>query len=300
MSQSSKTSADPLSEILAGLGVEATRVTRLEAGGDWALTFPPLDRLKFVAVLMGQCWLLREDHPPVALQAGDLVLIGRTDYAVASDPSIRPFDGGPFYDHADQARLGAGDEAVLLGGGVVFTAATAVFVLDMLPSCMRMAASEAGRLQSLLILLDQEARQGAPGKGAAIRRLAELLVIEAIRGQLRGDAEPQTGWLGALSDPRLARALSAFHSDIAAHWTVHDLAAAAGMSRAGFAAAFRAVTGRSPMAYVRSWRLSLAQARLAAGQTIAITAAEVGYGSTSAFGHAYRQWFGYSPKTPAD
>lgn len=295
MSQSSRTHSDPLSDILVGLGIEATRVTRLEAGGDWALAFPSLERLKFVAVLTGHCWLLREGEDALVLKAGDLALVGRTDYAVANDPAIRPHDGQPLYNDVDEVRLGKGDGATLLGGGVVFTVATAAFVLDMLPHCIRIPASEAGRLRNLLTLLDDETRHGGPGKEAAIRRLAELLVIEAVRCQLRGDAAPQTGWLGALSDPRLARALSAFHGDITRSWTVESLAAAAGMSRAGFAAAFHAVTGRSPMAYVRSWRLTLAQARLAAGRSIASTAAEVGYGSSSAFGTAYRKSFGYSP-----
>jgi hypothetical protein len=55
LSPSSRSSGDPLSDVLATLGVRGVRRTRLEAAGDWALTFPAQARLKFVAVLRGKC-----------------------------------------------------------------------------------------------------------------------------------------------------------------------------------------------------------------------------------------------------
>jgi AraC-like DNA-binding protein len=293
--------SDTLSAVLSALGARASRRTVLEAGGDWALGFPALERLKFVAVLRGGCWLLPGRESPRQLSPGDVALIGRCDYAVASDPAVPRIDGLPFYeDGRDWLRLGGGD-TMLIGGGVTFTAGTSDFLLDMLPPFLLVerASASASAVASILTLLDREAREPAAGSEAVVARLAELLVIEAIRYQLgRHDAD-RVGWLGALADPRLGRALQRFHADIARPWTVATLAAEAGMSRAAFAAAFRAMAGRSPNAYARAWRLTLARARLMAGAGVKAAAAEVGYTSQSAFGHAYLRAFGVSPGSDA-
>ncbi len=110
---------DALSDVLAGLGAHVTRLTRLEAAGDWALAFPALDRLKFVAVLRGTCWLMLPDRDPQPMSKGDVCLIGRTGYAVASDPTLPPADGARLFDElgSDVLRLG-GNDTVMLGGGV--------------------------------------------------------------------------------------------------------------------------------------------------------------------------------------
>ncbi|MFD0388137.1 helix-turn-helix transcriptional regulator [Tistrella bauzanensis] len=129
-------------------------------------------------------------------------------------------------------------------------------------------------------------------------RLADVLVVEAIRACAGSAGQSDMGWLGALSDARLGRALRAIHQDVAQPWTVARLAGVAGMSRAAFSAEFTRRVGRPPLAYVRTWRLTIARAALMrGGTTIAQVASEVGYTSQSAFTHAFRQAFGSPPKT---
>jgi AraC-like DNA-binding protein len=297
LSRSSEVGADPLSDILSALGARSTRRAWLEAAGDWALAFPALDRLKFVAVLRGACWFLPAGRSPHYLSAGDVVLIGRTDYVVASDPTVAPVDGMPLHQAGgDRLRVG-GDDTLLLGGGVAFALGTSAFLLDMLPAVLvvERLSPTAGAVATVLALLDREAREPGLGSEAVTARLAELLVVEAIRFHAGTAGADQTGWLGALADPRIGRALRALHADIARPWTVAALATEAGMSRATFSAVFHRLVGRSPLDYVRLWRLTLARARLAAGAPVARTAADVGYASQSAFGNAYRRTFGISP-----
>ena len=109
------------------------------------------------------------------------------------------------------------------------------------------------------------------------------------------------GWLNALADPRLGRALSFVHSDIAEPWTVARLATEVGMSRSAFAALFTRTVGQPPLDYIRSWRLVLARLMLANGENnVAQVAMRVGYASQSAFSHAYRRVFAVPPRsTPA-
>ena len=303
LSQSSKHPADPLSDVLAALDARATRRTRLEAAGDWALAFPALDRLKLVAVVRGSCWLMPAGRDPQPMAAGDVCVIGRTAYAVASDPTLPPIDGEPLFEgpDSDVLRLG-GDDTVMLGGGVVFTRGNADFLLDMLPDFMLVprASAAAGAVATILALLDGEVERGRIGSDAVTARLAEVLMVEAIRAYAGSAEAAEIGWLGALADPRIGRALQRIHGDIAQPWTVARLAGEAGMSRAAFAAHFTRRVGQAPLAYVRSWRLTLARAHLAGSRSnIASVAAMVGYTSQSAFGHAFRRTFGTSPRASA-
>lgn len=298
LSQSSKSSPDPLSDVLTALGANVTRRTRLEASGRWALSFPPLDRLKFVALLKGTAWLIVPELDPQLLSAGDVCLIGRTAYAVASDPNLPFRDGQPLYDGCDVARLG-GDDTISLGGTVTFAPGNADFLLDMLPDLLLVPGSSpgSGAVRAILALLNDEAERGAMGGRIVSARLADVLLVEAIRAYAEGGERPRTGWLGALSDPRLGCALRAIHEDIARPWTVAHLAAAAGMSRAAFSAAFARQVGQPPLAYVRAWRLTLARAALARGDTdIASIGGKLGYTSQSAFTYAFRRAFGATPK----
>ncbi|WP_348630722.1 AraC family transcriptional regulator [Mesorhizobium sp. M8A.F.Ca.ET.208.01.1.1] len=297
LSQSSRT-FDPLSDVLTVLDARATRRTRLEGSGDWALAFPARERLKFVAVLRGVSWLLLPNVAPQRIEAGDCCLIGFTEYVVASDPALMPIDGSSLYAEGnDLVRLG-GDDAVALGGGISFTRGNAAFLLDMLPAFMHIPSTSTGAaaITAVLGLLDAEAGQPAMGNDVVTARLAEVLMIQAIR-TFASASDTTHGWLAALVDPRIGRAIQCFHADIARPWTVADLAGVAGMSRAAFSAAFTHRVGQAPLAYVRRWRMTRARAALAERySSVSKVAASVGYTSQSAFGHAFRRTFGAAPR----
>jgi transcriptional regulator GlxA family with amidase domain len=57
-------------------------------------------------------------------------------------------------------------------------------------------------------------------------------------------------WYQASADPRLGPALSAMHADPARPWTVPELAAISGLSRAAFARIFQLALGQAPMQYL--------------------------------------------------
>lgn len=301
-SQSSKRVSDPLSNVLDILGAKVTRLTRMEAAGQWALAFPAIHRLKFVALLRGSQWMIIPGHPPQVLHEGDVCLIGRTTYIVASDPNLMPIDGQAFYDSLgrDTACIG-GDDTIGIGGTVTFSAENANFLLDMLPEFMIVARSSpaSGAIATILALMNNEIERNMLGNEIVSARLADILLVEAIRAYAGCTEQTEMGWLGALSDARLGRALHAIHEDVAQPWTVARLASVAGMSRAAFSAEFTRRVGKPPLTYLRTWRLTIARAALMEGNdtTIALIASKVGYTSQSAFGHAFRRTFGYAPKT---
>ncbi|ANL25107.1 MULTISPECIES: AraC family transcriptional regulator [Rhizobium] len=301
MSRSSMNRSDPLSDVLTALGARSGGRTRLEASGDWSLSFPEKERLKLVAVLRGKCWILLPDHPPQHLTEGDVFLIGSAAHVVASDPELTPIDGAALYSESgrDVVRLG-GDETVLMGGSITFASAEANFVLDALPRFLLIggASGAATAVSRTLELLDGEVGRNRIGGSLVTTRLAEVLFVEAIRAYVAEQGDACVGWIGALADRQIGEALRVIHGETKRPWTVATLAARVGMSRSAFSARFARRVGRPPLEYLTYWRMLLARQWLSEPEAdIARIASEVGYLSQSAFGHAFKRTFGHTPRS---
>ena len=302
LSRSAKTTTDPLADVLAALGAQGVRGTRLEASGNWALSFQGQGRLKFVAVVRGRCWLLLPDQPPEALKEGDVFLLSNTPFAVASDPAMAWTDGMPLFEGPGQdvVRLGHRADTVMVGGGSTFVGGQAGFILDALPAFLRVdrASPRAAAVARILVLLEAEVGDAYLGGSLVTQRLAEILMIEAIRAYANPDSTHRVGWIAALADAKIGAALRLMHSDVARQWTAAALAAEVGMSRSAFTQRFSARVGRPPLDYLIGWRMTLARSRLTRTSIpISRLAAEVGYSSQSAFAQAFKRTFGITPRS---
>ena len=69
-----------------------------------------------------------------------------------------------------------------------------------------------------------------------------------------------------LSDPPIAAAFRAFHSDIQVPWSVAMMAAEARLSRSAFSDRVTSLVGEPAMTYVLNWRMAVARDALAAGR----------------------------------
>ncbi len=170
-------------------------------------------------------------------------------------------------------------------------------LVALLPDVIHIGASPlTDRLQDTLRLIALEVEDLRPGGEAVITRLADVLVIQAIRTWLATDPTARTGWLGALADPQVGRALALVHADPARDWTVAALAGELALSRSTFAARFTELVGEPVMAYVTRWRMLVATDRLQSGDvTVARLAGELGYRSEAAFSRAFTRVVGTSP-----
>lgn len=292
---------DPLSEVLSLLDMRSVATARLEAGGAWALRFPAKPYLKFNAVLRGHCWITLAGERPFRLAAGDTFLMANAPgFILADAPFAGPQDALPLFARA-QSRIirHGGDDTVLIGGGFVFEGGNAALLLDSLPAFIHIPAREpaAAILRGTLQLMDDELCHGRMGASVMTRRLADILLVQALRAHVGEDGAEGVGWIGALHDPRIGAALRLMHGEVGHGWTVKELAAAAGMSRSGFAQRFRALVGTPPLDYLLRWRMQLARDALRRKEgSVASLAARLGYASESAFGNAFKRVFGRAPK----
>lgn len=149
-------------------------------------------------------------------------------------------------------------------------------------------------LDMTLQLLFREASEQHCGRQAVLNRLIEVVFIQVLR-DLMDQQRLQVGLLAGLAESRLAKAINAMHTDPARNWSLEELAATAGMSRARFAARFREVVGLTPGSYLGEWRLGVAQSLLRQGKPVQLVSDSVGYASASALSRAFRAQTGLSP-----
>jgi AraC-like DNA-binding protein len=135
-----------------------------------------------------------------------------------------------------------------------------------------------------------------PGSQEMLARLSEMLFVEAVRGHIEALPGDATGWLAALRDPSLSRALGVLYLRPDHPWNAEELAKEACLSRSAFAERFTSTVGLPPMSYLTRWRMLLAGQRLReSSDTIAQVAATVGYESEFAFSRAFRREMGVAP-----
>ncbi|WP_062226710.1 AraC family transcriptional regulator [Aureimonas frigidaquae] len=92
---------------------------------------------------------------------------------------------------------------------------------------------------------------------------------------------------------RIVQSLAHIRASFTVGISVPELAAAAGMSVPSYHAHFKALTGTSPIRYIRAIRLHEARMMIASNQgSIATVAAKVGYASAAQFSRDFRNHFG--------
>lgn len=134
-----------------------------------------------------------------------------------------------------------------------------------------------------------------PGGDILVRHLLDALLVYVLRGWASRQG-CERGWLSALDDPSIARAIERMHAEPAAAWTVESLAKVARLSRATFARRFVARLGEPPLEYLTRWRMTLAARLLIdGGASVSEVAGQVGYTSEFAFSRAFKRARGMAP-----
>lgn len=293
---------DPLSDVLSLLRPRSAISAGFDAGGEWAIRFPGHEGVKFNAVIRGACWLIVEgETEPHRIEAGDCFLLTRgRPFLAATDLTIPAIEAATIYDNAVDgiATCNGGGDFFLIGGRFSFDGDHAGLLFRALPAVVHVqdASNQAVVLRWALEQFAAELKQESPGSALMAEHLAQIMLLQVLRLWLASEQGTHAGWLGALADSRLARAIGAMHAAPNRHWTLADLAGLSNMSRTTFAQRFREVVNQTPLDYLTGWRMRLAADRLRRTEdSIASIGYSVGYESEAAFSTAFRRVMGCSP-----
>lgn len=299
-------SADPFSEVLQLLQLHGVLYCNAQLTGPWGIELPELPGVMNVEVVTsGHCWLELEGEAPVFMPQGSLVLIPRgRRHKLRGDPGdkttrLEDIPVEKIGDRFENMRFGGGGRSTRMTYyGVRFDPFLANRLLRELPEILQLRThvDDDSWLHSTIGFIAREARERKPGSETVITRLADILVIQAIRTWIENAREDTRGWIAALHDRQIGKAMSLMHRQPERNWRVESLAREVGMSRSGFSARFTALAGESVLQYLTGLRIQLAHRELRqTSDTLATIAERVGYRSEPAFNRAFKRVTGVPP-----
>jgi AraC-like DNA-binding protein len=265
----------------------------------------------FHFVVQGECRVrLAEGGEEIEATAGDLILFAQDDrHLMGSDLRVAPLEADHLIDAATAVAANPAFVPIREGGGGAATHFVCGYLacnrslcrplFDALPRLLRIRLGDEAATQ----LWRQLVRAGVgisgspvPGAELTLAKMAELMFVEALRRHVAALPQDGKGWLAALRDAQIGRALALLHEAPERAWTVDELARDVALSRSVLATRFASLVGESPMQYLTRWRLALAARALRAGNdAISRIAERSGYATDAAFSRAFKREFGLPP-----
>ncbi|MEM7365064.1 MAG: AraC family transcriptional regulator [Pseudomonadota bacterium] len=298
-------SEDALAGPLRLLKLTGVLHCQAEFSAPWGLDIPRIPACMAVHIVNhGSCYLRLAGQPERQVAAGSIVMVPHgTAHQLLSEPDqpATPLTDVPIQQITERFERmnfgGDGARTSISYCGVRYDEMAAERLLQVLPLVIHVDSlnQENEWLLQTSRFITMEANATQPGSEAVITRLADILVVQAIRAWF-SSADGQHGWLAALRDRQIGKALALIHRDAAKEWTVESLASEVGMSRSALSARFSDLVGQSVMLYITEWRMQLARAELVeTGQTVAAIMDKYGYQSEAAFSRAFKRVFGVPP-----
>jgi len=293
---------DVLTDVLDRVRLKGSVLFHYELGRPWSLSLPKFPDAVFHYLSRGSASLALEDGRTVRMSAGDLVLVSHGEpHLLSCGRRAKPF---PLLDldrrpaHLGPVRHGGGEGPIstMICGLFSLSHPSRIGVLEALPPLLQLRPSNDGWLELLLQRMVVESAVQHPGQQAVLSRMTEVLFVEALRSWIKTLDPGEGGWLGAMSDPYIGKALQLIHEQSQRPWTLAELGRGAGLGRSAFSARFTKLVGQPVHRYMVARRMDEAALMLETSEdAIDRIAARVGYETTTAFSKAFRQHYGIPP-----
>jgi len=293
---------DAFSDVLQDLRLTVATYGRCSLRRSWGITFPSHVDARFHFVVEGACWLRGTTFERVRLEAGDAVLLPRGAAHVLSDPArakTKPLISYPLEAVGETTyRLSAGGE----GAQTLLVCCTVGFgtpvihpLLELMPPLLvvKRSAAKDPALPTLLDIMADEVAAPRMGTATVMARLADVVIARMLRTWVETRREDTTGWLAAVRDPQLLRALAAIHREPGRRWSIQALARVAGLSRTLLTERFATLVGVPPGQYLARSRMQLARVWLQRDRiTLREAAYRLGYENDASFSRAFKRIVG--------
>jgi AraC-like DNA-binding protein len=305
-----------LSDVLSRIRLSGAIFLRGEYSAPWAFDSPETDDLiallapgterlvLFHVIREGHAWVSARGER-IELEPGDLVVLPHSDrHLMGSREHTEPIPiasllPAPPWQGVPVCRFdGGGPTTHVVCGYLKCDDLLFNTLLRHLPPLFRVrppAGPTKELIQACVGYALDDSRHTREAGVALTARMPELLLIEALRLYSERSASG-TGWLAAINDAVVGRALALLHAEPGRKWTLEELARRAATSRSVLDERFRKLLGQAPMRYAAEWRMQLAAEQLRnTPAKLADIAQAIGYGSEEAFSRAFQRHVGVSP-----
>ena len=291
---------DVLGDVLETLRFRGSIFFRSDLAAPWGMSLSETGIPRFHVVLSGACFVGSDTHDAVKAEAADIIMLPNgNSHWIADEPgrelvsSKRAGEacelGSPLFQQGEITNR-------LICGLVHYDQGASHPILDALPDVMHFSMLEAaGPIWSVVKLIDAE-MQGSRNRSSRIAdRLTEVLFLQLLNHYVH-EYEDASGFLAALRDRRVYRALTLIHQEPEFNWTLSTLGERVGMSRATLVRRFQEVIGTTPMAYITDWRIMKAHSLIKHSATPFEQIADAtGFASARTLSRAFQRRYGCTP-----
>jgi AraC-like DNA-binding protein len=291
---------DVLGDILETLRFRGSVFFRSDLAAPWGMSLSQTGIPRFHIVLSGECFVGSDGHDAVKADGADIIMLPNgTSHWIADKPgrelvpSTRAGEacelGNPLFQNGKITNR-------LMCGLVHYDQGASHPILDALPEMMHFSMLEStGPVWSIVKLIDTE-MQGNQNRFSRITdRLTEVLFLQLLNHYVQ-ENEGTSGFLAALHDRRVYRALSLIHQEPEFNWTLTSLGERVGMSRATLVRRFQEAIGVPPMAYIADWRIMKAHSLVKHSATPFEQIADAtGFASARTLSRAFHRQYGCTP-----
>lgn len=292
--------ANPLGETLHYLKLSGAFYCKSEMNGTWGISLPSMPNTSMFHIVTAGACVIEHGEQRIEAKAGDFIFIPKGQgHIVRSDADADAEDLFSLpreqISHCyETLKMGdEGEKTTILCGVVQLDHPCAEFIIDSMPDMIYLESAKStysSWMSNTVRVISEEAEQTQIGGETILTRLADVLVIQALRYWITHNAEAKQGWLFAMKDKRIGKSLSLIHSNPERQWTLESLGREIGMSRTAFASNFTALVGEPMLQYLTKWRMNLAVMRLKDGEKVTPELVEqLGYRSESAFRRTFKK-----------
>lgn len=289
---------DILSEILESAGWKSEILARDRLYESWGYRFPCDRSGGFHVITQGSCYA-KFLGKELFLQKGDLLFITRgIPHDLLSEPNSKIMEIQRFLE--GQKQIEKKGQPVTTFVSVRFEVPSRPqhpFFLELPPYILIPSSDiESHHLLQVVISMISKELEQELCSDLILQKLSDIMLYYMIRYWMEKNPSTQPGWLMALSDSLVIRALEALHKNLSYDWTIESLGKSLGVSRANLANRFKELLQIPPMEYLAKVRMEKARNLFQKGDTtLEEVSLAVGYSSAFAFSKAYKRIFGSSP-----
>ncbi len=292
---------DVLTDVLETLRFKGSVFFRSDLAAPWGIELPPEGLPRFHIALSGECYVGTNATDTMMVNAQEIVMLANGGaHWIADQPgrelisSQRAGDacelGAPLFQQGDITNM-------ILCGLVHFDQASPHPIFSSLPEIVHFSEMQnVDSVWSTIALIESEIQRTGQHSGPIIDRLTEVLFLRLLDEYSQENSQ-FAGFIGALRDRRLYRALSLIHGKPEYPWTLAVLGDKVGMSRATLVRHFQDAIGLAPMTYIANWRLMKAYSLVKyTSSKLDEIADSVGFATAQSLSRAFARFYGMTPQ----